>query len=81
LIVAVFPAVGVSFNNAVIISAAVGTASIAGNTATIKDVLLSVYAMTRGRIVKTGNRFDFYDDNNTTILFSINVTSEQRTPQ
>jgi len=53
----------------------------AGNVATIKDILLTLYSMARGKLVKNGTVFTFFDDDDSTVLFTVNITPEQRTPQ
>lgn len=50
----------------------------AGGTNTIKDILLALFSMSSGRFTKVGDVITFYDDDNTTVLYSFTVSSSGR---
>jgi len=50
----------------------------AGGTASYEDILKAIYAMARGKIVKTGDSYAFRDDDDTTTLFTLTIAAGER---
>jgi hypothetical protein len=51
----------------------------AGGVDTIQDMLLAMYSAGRGKVVKTGTNYAYYDDDGTTLLFTLAFgTTDQR---
>ena len=55
------------------------TAITAGATATVGDVVKAIYSGARGKIVKTGDAYAFYDDDDTAVLFTLTIAAGART--
>jgi hypothetical protein len=51
----------------------------AGGVNTVEDILIQIFSMAQGNMVKSGNTYTWYDDDNTTALFSFTVGSSGRT--
>jgi len=52
-----------------------------GGVVTFEDVIKAVYGMARGKITRDSNAFTFYDDDNTTELYTLTINdSNTRTP-
>ena len=51
----------------------------AGGTATYQTVLKALYAMARGKIVKSDNAYAFMDDDDATTLFTLTIAAGERT--
>lgn len=46
---------------------------------TFADIAIAIYAMARGKISKSGAAFTFYDDDDTTALFTLTIAASART--
>ena len=71
-------------NSAGVIAATVSallakTGVTAGGTATVADILKRIHAFCRGKVVISGSNFVFYDDDNTTVLFTLPISATGRT--
>lgn len=51
----------------------------AGGVNTIQDMLLTFFAMARGRITKSGSNYTLYDDDDVTALFTLTIAESERT--
>ncbi len=51
----------------------------AGGVSTISDILLAANALARGRVVKAGSDYLYYDDDNVTLLFTLTLAAAERT--
>ncbi len=69
-------------------AAAIATATVAllravtptaGGVVTYDDMWLAVYSMASGRIIKTGNVYQYFDDDDSTVLFTLTVSDTGRT--
>jgi len=51
----------------------------AEGTVSYEDVIKALYAMARGKISKSGDAYTFYDDDDTTELFTVTISENSRT--
>jgi len=62
-----------------IVSGIFGEKLTAGGVATFEDIVKTLYSMAKGKIVKSGNTFTYYDDDGTTPLYTVTIAVSQRT--
>ena len=51
----------------------------AGGTASFEGMMKIIYAMARGKFTKDGDTYTFFDDDDTTELFTLTITATERT--
>ena len=51
----------------------------AGGVATIQDIFIMLYSMAQGRIVRAGDVYTFYDDDDATVLATLTIAAAART--
>jgi hypothetical protein len=66
-------------NPAAVVTALRAITPTAGGSATFDDILLAVYALARGKIAKSGSDYLFYDDDDSTVLYTLTIASAART--
>jgi len=63
-----------------IVSTLLGTSSItADGAATFQEILVALYAGARGKVVKSGDAYTYYDDDDTTAAFTLTIAASART--
>lgn len=55
------------------------TEVVTGGGATVADILTAIYSMARGKIVAAGDVYEFYDDDDATLLFTLTIAANSRT--
>lgn len=50
----------------------------AGGSASYEDLIKALYAMARGKITKSGDAYTYFDDDGTTELFTLTISSSER---
>lgn len=50
----------------------------AGGSASYEDLIKALYAMARGKITKSGDAYTYFDDDGTTELFTLTISSSAR---
>jgi hypothetical protein len=65
--------------DAVITALKASTSWTAGGTASFETIIKAIYALARGKVTKSGDAYTWYDDNDSTTLFTLTIASGSRT--
>jgi len=78
---ATYKATGFSTHDAAAVVTALfaKTGITAGGTASFEDLVKAFYALARGKVSKSGDAYTFYDDDDTTALFTLTIAAASRT--
>lgn len=53
--------------------------AITASNSTVETVLKALFSMARGKIEKSGDSYTFYDDDGSTVLFTLDIAASERT--